>query len=181
MPAKAELFATLATGQSPHTLFITCADSRVDPSLMVQADPGDLFVVRNAGNIVPALDADGSSADGTAASIEYAVAVLGVEHIVVCGHSGCGAMAGLIDPDSLSTLPSVARWVAKSGADPTGIEVDALIENNVLVQLDDLAKYPSVHRALDADAVTIHGWVYDIGTGGVRTYDGNEFVDLLER
>jgi len=101
LPSKAELLAGLVHGQSPHTLFIACADSRVDPSLIVQANPGDLFVVRNAGNIVPALDSDGSSEDGTAASIEYAVAVLGVQHIVVCGHSGCGAMAGLMEPESL--------------------------------------------------------------------------------
>ena len=179
LPSKAELLAGLVHGQSPHTLFIACADSRVDPSLIVQANPGDLFVVRNAGNIVPALDSDGSSEDGTAASIEYAVAVLGVQHIVVCGHSGCGAMAGLMEPESLGALPSVARWVAKSGADTSGSNIDSLIEDNVLVQLADLATYPAVRDALDQGSVTLHGWVYDIATGVVRQHDGDEFVAFV--
>lgn len=179
MATKSDLFAALATGQSPHTLFLTCADSRVDPSLLTQTDPGDLFVVRNAGNIVPSLDTDDSSADGTAASIEYAVAVLGVKNIVVCGHSGCGAMSGLASPESLSELPSVARWVAQSGADATGVSVEALIESNVVIQLEKLANYPSVRAALDRDALTLHGWVYDIGSGTVTTYNGTSFVDLL--
>lgn len=179
LPSKAELFAGLANGQSPHTLFITCADSRVDPSLIVQAEPGEIFVVRNAGNIVPALDSDGSSEDGTAASIEYAVAVLGVQHIVVCGHSGCGAMAGLMAPESLDALPSVARWVVKSGADATGTDIDSLIEDNVVVQLADLATYPSVRDALATGSVTLHGWVYDIASGVVRQHDGDQFVPLI--
>lgn len=179
LPSKAELFAGLANGQSPHTLFITCADSRVDPSLIVQAEPGEIFVVRNAGNIVPALDSDGSSADGTAASIEYAVAVLGVQHIVVCGHSGCGAMAGLMAPESLGALPSVARWVVKSGADASETDIDSLIEDNVVVQLADLATYPSVRDALATGSVTLHGWVYDIASGVVRKHDGDQFVPLI--
>lgn len=178
MPHHAERFAELASGQSPHTLFITCADSRIDPSLITQTDPGELFVIRNAGNIVPALDADGSSGDGTAASIEFAVAVLAVQHIVVCGHSGCGAMAGLIDPASLDTLPSVARWVAQSGADPEGHDMDSLIRQNVLQQLEDVAAYPAVRKALDQGAVSLHGWVYDIGTGVVEGHDGTSFTPL---
>ncbi len=179
LPTKTERFAELATGQSPHTLVIACADSRVDPSLLLQAEPGELFVVRNAGNIVPALDADGSSEDGTAASIEYAVAVLGVPHIVVLGHSGCGAMAGLADPASLEPLPSVARWVAKSGADPSGVDLDDLIERNVLAQLAHLATYPAVNAALDNEAISLHGWVYDIGSGAVRAHNGEAFTNIL--
>lgn len=180
MSSKAELFAGLATGQSPHTLFIACADSRVDPSLLTQTDPGELFVVRNAGNIVPELDADGSSADGTTASIEYAVAVLGVPHIVVCGHSGCGAMAGLADSDSLASLPSVARWVEHSGANPDGVDVDTLIQNNVIAQLETLGTYPSVRDARERNAIALHGWVYDIASGTVAAYDGDSFVDVLD-
>ena len=179
LPTKTERFAELATGQSPHTLVIACADSRVDPSLLLQAEPGELFVVRNAGNIVPALDADGSSEDGTAASIEYAVAVLGVPHVVVLGHSGCGAMAGLADPASLEPLPSVARWVEKSGADPSGVDLDGLIEKNVLAQLAHLATYPAVNAALDNEAISLHGWVYDIGSGVVRAHNGEAFTNIL--
>ncbi len=128
---------------------------------------------------MPALDADGSSEDGTAASIEYAVAVLGVPHVVVLGHSGCGAMAGLADPASLEPLPSVARWVAKSGADPSGVDLDDLIERNVLAQLAHLATYPAVNAALDNEAISLHGWVYDIGSGAVRAHNGEAFTNIL--
>lgn len=183
VPERAELFAELAGGQSPDTLFITCADSRIDPSLLTQTGPGDLFVVRNAGNIVPQLDADGTSADGTAGSIDYAVAALGVAHIVVCGHSSCGAMKGLADPASLETLPSVARWLEHSeGLRAAGTaDLDDLIERNVLLQLDHLATYPTVRAALDAGSIELHAWVYDIGTGVVRVHDGERFVPSTDR
>ncbi len=181
VPAKSERFAQLATGQAPATLFITCADSRIDPSLITQTEPGDLFVIRNAGNIAPAPDPDGSSADGTAASIEFAAAALKVQHIVVCGHSSCGAMAGLADLASVAALPSVARWLEHSHglvADGVPESLDALIEQNVLLQLENLARYPSVKALLDAGAVTLHGWVYDIGSGDVRAFDGEGFVSV---
>lgn len=174
----ADLFGELATGQSPETLFITCADSRIDPSLITQSLPGDLFVVRNAGNIVPRLDDDGTSADGTAASIDYAVSVLSVKHIVVCGHSSCGAMTAITDPASLDTLPSVARWLEHSESLRSGgtDDLNDLIGRNVLLQLEHLATYPSVRAALDANEVTLHGWVYDIGSGSVLVHDGADFV-----
>lgn len=181
VPEKSALFAQLATGQAPPTLFITCADSRIDPSLITQTEPGDLFVIRNAGNIAPAPEADGSSADGTAASIEYAAAALKVQHIVVCGHSSCGAMAGLADLPSVEALPSVARWLEHSHslvADGAPESLDALIEQNVLLQLENLAMYPSVKALLDEGAVTLHGWVYDIGSGDVRAFNGDAFVSL---
>ena len=178
VPERAALFAELAKGQSPDTLVITCADSRIDPSLITQTGPGDLFVIRNAGNIVPRLDADETSADGTAASIDYAVAALKVKHIVVLGHASCGAMAGLAAPESLEGLPSVARWLEHSESlrDAGTDDLDDLIERNVALQLEHLAAYPTVKAALAENRLELHGWVYDIGSGQVRVFDGEKFV-----
>ena len=182
VPAKQELFDKLATGQSPATLFITCADSRIDPSLITQTDPGELFVVRNAGNIVPPLDPDGSSPDGNAGSIEYALNALHVSDVVVCGHSSCGAMGGLQDLDAVAgALPSVRRWLEHSESllqTEAANDLDALIEANVLLQLEHLRTYPGVQEKLDAGEITLHGWVYDIGSGNVRAHDGTSFSPL---
>ncbi|WP_406180373.1 carbonic anhydrase [Streptomyces sp. NBC_01006] len=182
-PAKAELFAHLATTHQPQTLFIGCSDARVVPELITQQEPGELFVIRTAGNLVPAHPdavegADGS--DGVAASIEYAVAVLGVRSIVVCGHSACGAMTALAAGQDLAELPAIARWLrhaAAAGA-PGGAsaeapqrELGALIRGNVAAQLANLATHPAVACALAAGAVTLHGWVYDIPTGKVERID----------
>lgn len=188
-PAKQKRFAELASGQSPRVLFITCSDSRVAPHLVTSSEPGDLFVVRNAGNLVPPFAA---TASGEEATIEYAVSVLGVQHIVVCGHSGCGAMGGLLDPASLASVPSVAKWLEL--ARPTRAAVDAMygdelphaerlartIEINTLRQLDSLRGHPSVAAALATGAVSLHAWVYDIGTGAVTSYDDGKqaFVEL---
>jgi len=183
VPSKQALFDELATGQSPATLVITCADSRIDPSLITQTDPGDIFVVRNAGNIVPPLDDSGSSADGNAASIEYAITALNVSHVVVVGHSSCGAMGGLQNLDGLDALPSVRRWLENSEAlldTPAGEDLDALIEANVLLQLEHLKQYPGVNEKIDAGELTLHAWVYDIGSGDVRAHDGSSFTSLLE-
>lgn len=183
MPTKQALFDQLATGQSPATLFITCADSRIDPSLITQTDPGDIFVVRNAGNIIPPLEADGSSPDGNAGSIEYAITALNVEHIVVCGHSSCGAMGGLQDLDGIAeALPSVRRWLEHSESlldTPAAAELDSLIEANVLLQLEHVRQYPGVQAKLDAQEITLHAWVYDIGSGDVRAHDGSAFTSII--
>ena len=167
-PAKAELFAHLATHHTPHTLFISCSDARVVPELITGTEPGDLFVVRTAGNLVPAYT---PGADGVAASIEYAVAALGVKDIVVCGHSACGAMTALAEGHDLSGAPAVADWlrladasVARTAADG---DIPALVRQNVLAQLTNLATHPSVAKALAAGKVALHGWVYDIPTGRV--------------
>ncbi len=112
-PAREALFKKLAAGQSPSTLFITCSDSRVDPSLITQTEPGDLFVIRNAGNFVPAY---GSEGEGVAASVEFAVVGLQVTDVVICGHSDCGAMKGLLKPEGLSGLPQVAAWLRHAQA-----------------------------------------------------------------
>ena len=183
MPSKQSLFDQLATGQSPSTLIITCADSRIDPSLITQTNPGDIFVVRNAGNIVPRLDDSGSSPDGNAASIEYAITALNVEHVVVCGHASCGAMGGLQNLDGLDALPSVRRWLEHSESlleTDAADDLDKLIEANVLLQLEHLKQYPGVSDKIAAGDLTLHAWVYDIGSGDVRAHDGSSFTSLLE-
>ncbi|MEU3569410.1 carbonic anhydrase [Kitasatospora sp. NPDC036755] len=168
-PAKAELFARLATHHTPDTLFISCSDARVVPELITGTEPGDLFVIRTAGNLVPAHSPE---ADGVAASIEYAVAALGVRDVIVCGHSACGAMTALAEGHDLSGAPAVATWlrhadasVARAGAEGG---VPALVRQNVLAQLANLATHPSVARALAEGRVALHGWVYDIPTGRVE-------------
>ncbi|MFF2197523.1 carbonic anhydrase [Streptomyces sp. NPDC058157] len=168
-PAKADLFARLAAHHSPHTLFIGCSDARVVPELITGTEPGDLFVIRTAGNLVPA---HAPGADGIAASVEYAVAALGVRHIVVCGHSACGAMTALARGHDLSGAPAVADWLrhaAAPAADPTADgDVPALVRRNVLAQLANLAGHPAVAGALARGEVALHGWVYDIPTGRVE-------------
>ncbi|MFD9406413.1 carbonic anhydrase [Streptomyces sp. NPDC059989] len=169
-PAKARLFAGLAELHRPSTLFIGCSDARVVPELITQSEPGELFVVRTAGNLVPAY---APGPDGVTASIEYAVAVLGVTGVVVCGHSACGAMTALAEGADLSGAASVAGWlrhadasVARTaGAGPD--RVAALIRENVAAQLANLATHPSVARARAEGRLTLRGWVYDIPTGGV--------------
>jgi carbonic anhydrase len=175
-PAKAELFAHLATHHTPHTLFIGCSDARVVPELITGTEPGDLFVIRTAGNLVPAYT---PGADGVAASIEYAVAALGVRDIVVCGHSACGAMTALAEGHDLSGAPAVATWLRHADASRARTtaagDVTALVRQNVRAQLANLATHPSVARALAERKVTLRGWVFDIATGTVEdlTATGN--------
>ncbi|MFF2082092.1 carbonic anhydrase [Kitasatospora sp. NPDC058162] len=168
-PAKEELFAHLAAHHSPHTLFIGCSDARVVPELITGSEPGELFVIRTAGNLVPAYS---PGADGVTASIEYAVAALGVRDVVVCGHSGCGAMTALAHGHDLSGAPAVADWLRLADASvartATAGDVSALVRQNVLAQLANLATHPSVARALAAQALTLRGWVFDIATGRVE-------------
>ncbi|MEV7571414.1 carbonic anhydrase [Streptomyces tanashiensis] len=170
-PAQAGLFARLATVHRPGTLFIGCSDARVVPELITQTDPGELFVIRNAGNLVPAHT---PGADGVTASVEYAVAVLGVRDIVVCGHSACGAMTALAEGHDLGAAPAVAAWLrhadaslARAAAGGTA-DVAALVRENVAAQLANLATHPSVARALAAGEVRLHGWVFDIADGTVE-------------
>lgn len=172
------LFDDLATGQSPEVLFLTCADSRVDPSLITQTKPGDIFVCRNAGNIVPPSDA-GLAADGMAASIEFAVKALQISDIVVCGHADCGAVKAAMAPESAEALPHVGAWLQY--ADHGGKQdLDEAIEANVLAQLDHLRTYEFIKDAIAAGSLTLSGCVYDIGSGQVRVYDGTDFVASTE-
>jgi carbonic anhydrase len=170
------LFDQLATGQAPEVLFLTCADSRVDPSLITQTDPGELFVCRNAGNIVPPRSS-GLAAEGMAASIEYAVKALNIAHIVVCGHAQCGAVKGAMDPESVSALGDVAAWIGH--ADTGGHDdLDDAIEANVLAQLRNLRSFDFITEAVAAGTLSLWGWVYDIETGAVRVHDGDRFVTV---
>jgi carbonic anhydrase len=177
------LFEKLAEGQHPLALFITCSDSRIDPCLLTQTGPGELFILRNAGNIVPPY---GPSNSGEAATIEFAVQALGVKDIVICGHSHCGAMNGLLEPQSLENLPAVRNWL--TFADATGrimrenyqhiteanARLTATVEENVLVQLEHLRTHPAVAAALARKQLNIHGWVYKFETGQVFTYRPNQ-------
>ncbi len=184
------LFESLARGQSPETLFITCADSRIDPNLLTKSQPGELFILRNAGNIVPP---HSGSAGGEAATIEFAVAGLGVKDIIICGHSHCGAIKGLLDPSIVESLPAVGQWLSHAEATRRIIEdnysdlqgdarVTAAIEENVLVQLENLRTLPSVKSRLVRGDLRLHGWVYKIETGQVFAYDrtDGQFVPLEE-
>ncbi|MEN3220603.1 carbonic anhydrase [Mycolicibacterium porcinum] len=174
-PAKADLFAHLATTHRPHTLFIGCSDARVVPELITGSEPGELFVIRTAGNLVPAYQ---PAADGIAASIEYAVSALGVSRIVVCGHSGCGAMTALAENHDLSAMPTTAEWLRQAGHDHAlateNVDTDKvshLVHENVRAQIANLATHPAVARALAAHAVALHGWVFDIASGVVSAID----------
>ncbi len=181
-PEREDLFQQLARGQSPRAMFIGCADSRVIPEMLTQQGPGSLFVVRNAGNIVPP---HSSMPGGVAASIEYAVCVLSIPDIVICGHSGCGAMTAILRGESeLTKLPAVARWLqfAESARDavllehagaPETVQLDALIRANVLAQLAHIATHPPVAEALAAGRLRLHGWVYSIASGEIHGYDAD--------
>ncbi len=191
-PQRAEMYVQAAAEpQRPHTLFITCADSRIDPNEITSTGPGEVFVTRNIGNMVPAY---GEMLGGVSAVIEFAVGALGVKHVVICGHSECGAMKALLTPESVDKLPTVKSWLKNAHAALTVSEslherkgenserplIDVLTEQNVLLQLQHLKTHPSVAGALAAGHLTISGWVYDIGAGAVRVAeDGQrEFVSV---
>jgi carbonic anhydrase len=186
--SKRKLFERLAErGQSPETLFITCSDSRVDPNLITNSTPGELFIVRNVGNVVPQLSMPG----GTAAAIEYAVEMLNVTSIVVCGHTHCGALQAVLNPELTRKMPLVRRWVDQtvrvreivkekySHLDEPA-RLIAAVEENVLVQLENLRAFPFVADRLDKGTLHISGWVFAIETGEVFAYDPavEQFVDL---
>ncbi len=183
-----ELFERLAHGQNPEALFITCSDSRINPNLITQTEPGDLFIVRNAGNIVPPY---GAGQGGEAASIEFAVAGLGVQHIVLCGHSHCGALKSLLKPESLHDMPAVANWLSHAEAtrrimrekyaDRTGEALlTTAVEENVLIQLENLRTHPTVASGLACGKMKLHAWVYKIETGQIFAYDAadGQFIPL---
>ena len=179
-----ELFGRLAReGQQPHTLFITCSDSRVLAELITQSQPGDLFVVKNPGNIVPPASVTGST-NSTAASIEFAVEVLGVSDIVVCGHSQCGAIKALMgDLPPNTELPHLERWLnlmapvrerVRNRCAPATSQTDqrrAAEQENVLFALENLRSYPAVRRRLGEGSLRLHGWFFEIATGELFAYD----------
>ena len=179
--SQRELFERLAGGQRPDALFITCSDSRINQNLITQTDPGELFILRNAGNIVPPY---GVSNGGEAATIEFAVAGLRIRDLIVCGHSHCGAMKGLLHPESLKDLPAMTVWLAhaeatrrimreKYGERSGEALLTTAVEENVLVQLDNLRTHPAVASGLSRGQVKLHAWVYKIETGQVFAYDAD--------
>jgi carbonic anhydrase len=188
-PTHRELFAELAGGQSPDVLFITCSDSRIDPNMVTGTKPGDLFIIRNAGNIIPPHT---RVAGGVTASIEYAVVVLGVSHIVVCGHTHCGAMGGALNLPSLEGLPHVRDWldhsraaveVAQAQANGGEASLRDVTEQNVLVQLQHLRTHPAVASRLAMSRIELHAWLYDIEAGDLMCYDEDQqkFLPLTKR
>jgi len=189
----AELFERLAfEGQSPETLFITCSDSRVVPNLITHAAPGELFILRNAGNLIPPY---GAGESGVEATIEYAVRALNVQDIVVCGHSHCGAMAGLLAPETLVGLPAVGRWLEHAACTRQIVcdhyshvsdvqRLKVATEENVLAQLESLRTHPAVASRLAEGDLRLHGWVYRMETGEIRGYfpdDGQFHAITRER
>jgi len=173
-------FENLAQGQSPGALFITCSDSRIDPNLITGCEPGELFVLRNVGNLVPAY---GTNSGGVDSAIEYAVAVLGVEDVVICGHTRCGAVQGLLDPEALRDLPAVRSWLSFAGSttlrllkerrdDEAGSTAhDVAVETNVLAGLELLQTHPIIIDRLARGLLRLHGWVYRLETGELTSWD----------
>lgn len=180
-PERKELFGELVEyGQSPEVLFITCSDSRIDPNLLTGSLPGDLFICRNAGNIIPPHN---NQTGGMTASIEYAVSVLGVRHIIVCGHTDCGAIKGALDLEGVKGLPHVSEWLGHCRSameivrerndiphdQPVSIEhLDEAIEENVQQQVQHLRTHPVVAAKIATNKVQVHGWVYNIKSGDIR-------------
>jgi len=171
-------FEALAKGQSPDFLFITCCDSRVQPDVLLQVQPGQLFLLRNIGNLVPPHGQDTS----VEAAVEYAIRALNVKHIIVCGHSHCGAMKAVLEPESTNELPAVADWLRHADATQQIIQenyshlqgeelLNAAIQENVLVQLEHLMTLPSVAPRLMRETLNLHGWVYRFETADVLAYD----------
>jgi carbonic anhydrase len=179
-PQHQELFSRLKVGQAPEACMITCADSRIVPNLITNSQPGQIFIVRNVGNIVPCY---GTSNNGEMAAIEYAIVHLGIEDIIVCGHTGCGAMQALVAPSGpLSS--SIQQWLRHADATAeiirthyTHLHGEALInaaaEENVLTQLEHLRTLPVIAARLPTGRVRLHGWMYKIATGQMFVYDSD--------
>jgi carbonic anhydrase len=177
-----ELFERLRFGQSPEACFITCADSRIDPTLITNAKPGQLFIVRNAGNVIPCY---GTANNGELAAVEFAVAVLGVKDIIVCGHTHCGAMKAVVHPETVASLPSLKDWLHHCDSTAQIIKdhyshlseealYTATAEENVLVQLEHLRTLPIIASRVSRGLINLHGWMYKFETGQVFVYDSRE-------
>jgi len=188
-PARRSHYHLLADSQAPEFLFITCSDSRIVPDLIFGTEPGDLFISRCIGNVVPVTN---NEMDGVTATIEYAVEVLKVPHVIVCGHSDCGALKAALDRRNLQNLPKASRWLQHveaafshrqplNPADGAQAELCSVIRGNVVAQLLNLRAQPAVLHALGEGRLTVHGWYYDILTGQVERYDeqSRRFMPIL--
>lgn len=181
------LYEQLHSGQHPEILFITCADSRINPHKLTQSRPGELFVIRNAGNIIPAYPDQG----GENATIEYALTVFNIKHIIVCGHSQCGAMKGVLEPETTKDMPIINAWLKNAPQREDIINkynpandnclLDKAIAENVLLQIEHLKLNPHIKIRLDKNDITLHGWIYAFETGNVNVYanDLKGFVPLI--
>jgi len=185
-PRRRSEFHLLADSQAPEFLFITCSDSRIVPDLILGTGPGDLFITRNAGNVVPV---SGNDVDGCTATIEYAVEVLKVRYAILCGHSDCGAMKAALDRRGLEKLPKASRWLQHveaafshrqplNPADGPSAELASLIRGNVVAQLLNLRAQPSVARAEVEGRLTVQGWYYDILSGKIEE-SLSQFLPLI--
>jgi len=187
-----QLFETLARGQTPQALFLTCSDSRMDPNLVTQSKPGDLFIVRNAGNLVPAWNGL-ASVSGETAAIEFAIEGLGIEHIVVCGHSGCGAIKALLAPEPPRSMPALGAWLEHAAPTRRIVEtcyghrdeearVNVAIQENVLQQIASLQTHPCIAARIAAGKVHLYAWVFKISTGEMFAFDAGagQFLPLAE-
>jgi len=188
-------FQSLTKGQDPSAILICCSDSRIVPNLITESRPGELFVIRNAGNIIPSFNPHTIMPDSMIASIEYAITVLEIQEIIVCGHSNCGAMTSLVNPDSIPSLPVASKWLKYYAAEalenakkkhhdhPDGSDellIKSTIEKNVLLQIEHLKTHPVVQEAIAAGKLKIHAWVYDVGTRVMQEYseEKEQFVPL---
>lgn len=189
-PKNRALFEHLASGQRPEVLMVGCSDSRLSLDMITQSSPGDMFVCRNAGNIVPPRH----QADAVSATIEFAVSALKIRHIVICGHSDCGAMKGLLHPESLKQMPHVTQWLqhaegASRAVDelhPGATEKETLVavtKLNVRLQLEHLETHPHVFAAIRKGTLKLHGWVFQIESGDIEAWDPEEscWKSLLEQ
>ena len=188
-PRRRDQFRLLAESQAPEWLFITCSDSRIVPDLILGTGPGDLFISRSIGNVVPVSMND---VDGVTATIEYAVDVLKVPHVILCGHSDCGAIKAALNRQGLDKLPKANRWLQHVEAafshrpplnpdDGVHAELCSLIRGNVVAQLKNLRAQPAVARAVIEGRLAVHGWYYDILSGRIERFDedARRFVPLI--
>lgn len=185
-----DFYLNIDKGQAPDTLFIACSDSRVDPNLITQSKPGELFIVKNVGNIIPACDSFYKKTC-TAAAIEFAINMLDIAHIVVCGHSNCGAIKALFgDEKELAEMDNLKEWIdtlkavkQRSFEKAVSLSYEDIIaaaeQEHIKTQLAHLKTYPLVRKALAEGKVTLHGWHYEIGTGTIHCY--NEAKDAFDR
>ncbi len=181
-PLQKNYFEELVKEQKPEVLFITCSDSRINPNLVTSTGPGDLFILRNAGNIIPAY----GIASGEEATIEFAVVQLGIKHIIVCGHSFCGAIAAAIHPEQTQHMPDFSKWIMNhisptldlikknyTNLDPQSL-LNVLLQENVLQQVENLKTNPAVVDRMKKNKLSIHAWIYKIETGQIFSFNPQE-------
>lgn len=181
-PENKDFYESLTKGQNPEVLFITCSDSRINPNLVTSTGPGDLFILRNAGNVIPPYTHGGSEA----ATIEFAIGELHVNHIIVCGHSYCGAIQTAKDVDNVKNMPALFYWI-KNYIQPTYEFVkenygdikgatfhNILVQEHVLRQVEHLKTHPLVSEAIAKGNIILHAWVYQFETGEIYSYKSQE-------